>query len=197
MMQTGKRCSPSMAYSLWRMLSLSRAMQNELRPTDVSSEHKADNIVQGAGQDVALMQLALAQAKLGAERGEVPVGAVLAVDGVVIAQGHNQPIVACDPTAHAEIVVLRAACIQFGNYRLPAGSTLYVTLEPCSMCMGALIHARLSRLVYATTEPRAGAVVSTQNYAAQTHYNHRIAVQGGVCAGDSSMLLKAFFKARR
>lgn len=143
------------------------------------------------------MQLALQAAEQAASVGEVPVGAVLVVDGDIIATGHNQPITSCDPTAHAELVVLRNACEKLQNYRLPKTACLYVTLEPCTMCVGALIHARLPRLVYATTEPRAGAVESTQDLSIQNQYNHQIQCQGGLMAEQSSQMLKAFFKARR
>jgi tRNA(adenine34) deaminase len=142
------------------------------------------------------MQLALAQARLAAQRGEVPVGAVLVRDGEVIGAGHNQPISACDPTAHAEIVALRAAAAACGNYRLP-GSTLYVTIEPCSMCVGAMMHARVARLVFGATEPRAGAVVSALPLAAAGHFNHRLACQGGVMAEECSALMREFFRSRR
>lgn len=142
------------------------------------------------------MQLALDQARLAAARGEVPVGALLVRDGEVIGAGHNQPISACDPTAHAEIVALRAAATACGNYRLP-GSTLYVTIEPCSMCVGAMMHARVARLVFGATEPRAGAVVSALPLAAAEHFNHRLDWQGGVREEECSALMRAFFRARR
>lgn len=158
---------------------------------------KVDLHTQQTAQDMHFMRAALLQAKLAAKKGEVPVGAVLVVDGRIISAGHNQPISTCDPTAHAEIVALRQACADIGNYRLPKNSTLYVTLEPCTMCVGALIHARLTRLVYAATEPRAGAVVSTASLADMQHYNHRIDFVGGVLAEHSSELLKRFFRERR
>lgn len=143
------------------------------------------------------MQEALAQARIAAERGEVPVGAVL-VDaaGEMLAAGHNQPIGACDPSAHAEIVTLRAAAQKLKNYRLP-GTTLYVTLEPCTMCVGALVHARIERLVYAATEPRTGAIESAQRLFESGEYNHRPALEGGLLADESSRLLTKFFRARR
>lgn len=148
-------------------------------------------------QDQGFMQLALSAAQRAADSGEVPVGAVLTVDDVVVATGYNQPISLSDPTAHAEIIALRAACQVIDNYRLPSSACLYVTLEPCTMCVGALIHARLPKLIYATTEPRAGAVVSTQDLSKHHHYNHRMTCLGGLCAEESSQMLKAFFKARR
>jgi tRNA(Arg) A34 adenosine deaminase TadA len=143
------------------------------------------------------MQQALAQARLAAELDEVPVGAVLVdADGQLLAAGHNQPISARDPSAHAEIVTLRKAALMLDNYRLP-GTTLYVTLEPCTMCVGALVHARVKRLVYGATEPRSGAIVSAQRLFDTGEYNHRPEVEGGLLAAESSALLTAFFKARR
>jgi tRNA(adenine34) deaminase len=143
------------------------------------------------------MQQALAQARLAAELDEVPVGAVLVdADGQLLAAGHNQPISARDPSAHAEIVTLRKAALMLDNYRLP-GTTLYVTLEPCTMCVGALVHARVKRLVYGATEPRSGAIESAQRLFATGEYNHRPEVEGGLLADESSALLTAFFKARR
>jgi len=143
------------------------------------------------------MREALAQARIAGERGEVPVGAVL-VDarGELLAAGHNQPIGACDPSAHAEIVTLRKAALAAGNYRLP-GTTLYVTLEPCTMCVGALVHARIERLVYAATEPRTGAIESAQRLFESGEYNHRPALEGGLLAAESARLLTEFFRARR
>jgi tRNA(Arg) A34 adenosine deaminase TadA len=148
-------------------------------------------------QDVQWMQGALALALQGSELGEVPVGAILVHEGQIIGQGFNQPITQSDPTCHAEIVALRAACQQLENYRLPLGTTLYVTLEPCTMCIGALIHARLHRLVYATREPRAGMLGSQLDLSSQDFYNHKITVHGGLLAEQSSQMLKAFFKQRR
>jgi tRNA(adenine34) deaminase len=143
------------------------------------------------------MQEALVQARIAAERGEVPVGAVLVdAHGGLLAAGHNQPIGACDPSAHAEIVTLRKAALEVGNYRLP-GTTLYVTLEPCTMCVGALVHARIERLVYAATEPRTGAIESAQRLFETGEYNHRPEIEGGVLADAASRLLTEFFKARR
>lgn len=143
------------------------------------------------------MRLALEQAQIAAEMGEVPVGAVL-VDaaGELVAAGHNQPISAHDPSAHAEIVTLRAAAGKLGNYRLP-DTTLYVTLEPCTMCVGALVHARLGRLVYAATEPKSGAVESAQQLFETGKFNHRPQVESGVLALESSTLLSLFFEIKR
>jgi tRNA(adenine34) deaminase len=142
------------------------------------------------------MQLALEQAQLAAAAGEVPVGAVLVRDNEIIASGFNQPISGCDPTAHAEVVVLRAASTQLSNYRLP-DTTLYVTIEPCTMCVGALVHARIKRLVYGATEPRAGAVVSANKLLEGERFNHRIEVEGGVLAEQCGAILTAFFRDRR
>jgi len=143
------------------------------------------------------MQQALDQAGIAATMNEVPVGAVLVdADGQLLAAGHNQPISACDPSAHAEIVTLRQAALKLENYRLP-GTTLYVTLEPCTMCVGALVHARVKRLVYAASEPRSGAIESAQRLFETGEYNHRPEIEGGLLAAESSALLTAFFKARR
>ena len=147
--------------------------------------------------DSQWMQQALAQARIAAELGEVPVGAILVdADGCLLAAGHNQPISACDPSAHAEIVVLRKAALMLENYRLP-GTTLYVTLEPCTMCVGALVHARVKRLVYAATEPRTGAIESAQQLFETGEYNHRPEIEGGLLAAESSAMLTAFFRMRR
>lgn len=142
------------------------------------------------------MAQALAQAQLAWDRGEVPVGAVVVKDGEVIATGFNQPISGHDPTAHAEIVALRAAAEKLGNYRLP-GCELYVTLEPCIMCSGAMMHARLARVVYAATDPKTGACGSVVNLFDEQKLNHHTEVVGGVLAGQASALLKAFFVERR
>lgn len=142
------------------------------------------------------MQLALEQARLAWAEGEVPVGAVVVKDGEVIAVGYNQPIGRHDPTAHAEIVALRAAAEKLGNYRLP-GCELYVTLEPCIMCSGAMMHARLSRVVYAARDPKTGACGSVVDLFAEERLNHHAEVLGGVMAEESSSLLKAFFAERR
>ena len=148
-------------------------------------------------QDFDYMRQALMLAQQGAQQGEVPVGAVLVYEDKVIGSGFNQPITLADPTAHAEIVALRQACAQQQNYRLPHNTTLYVTLEPCTMCVGALIHARVSRLVFATHEPRAGVVGSQLNLLNSDFYNHCIQVSSGLLATQSQMLLKQFFRQRR
>jgi tRNA(adenine34) deaminase len=157
-----------------------------------------NELPQNANTDADLhwMQRAIALAALAAERGEVPVGAVLVRHGELIGEGFNQPISAHDPTAHAEIVALRAAAAATSNYRLPE-TTLYVSLEPCTMCIGAMIHARVGRLVFATREPRAGAVCSQHQLCDHPSYNHKLAWSEGVMATESSALLTAFFKARR
>lgn len=142
------------------------------------------------------MQLALEQARLGALRGEVPVGAVVVQEGEVIGSGFNCPISTSDPSAHAEMVAIRAAAARLDNYRLP-GSTLYVTLEPCSMCAGLIVHSRIARVVYGTTEPKAGVAVSRGQFFQQDFLNHRVLVEGGVLAEACSSLLSDFFKARR
>ena len=144
------------------------------------------------------MRLALDQARLAAQEGEVPVGAVV-VDpgsGEVIAVGANNPIGSHDPTAHAEIVALRAAAARLGNYRL-TGLTLVVTLEPCAMCAGAISHARIGRLVFGAQDAKGGAVVNGPRFFEQPTCHHRPVVEGGVMAEESSALLKGFFKARR
>lgn len=142
------------------------------------------------------MQLALEQAQHAWDLGEVPVGAVVVKDGVVIARGYNQPIGKHDPTAHAEIVALRAAAEVLGNYRLP-GCELYVTLEPCVMCSGAMMHARLSKVIYGATDPKTGACGSVLNLFAQEQLNHHTEISGGVMADECGDMLKRFFAARR
>jgi tRNA(adenine34) deaminase len=142
------------------------------------------------------MREAIAQARLALEAGEVPIGALIVMAGEVIAAGFNQPIRSGDPTAHAEIVVIRAAARQIGNYRL-TGASLYVTIEPCLMCVGALVHARIGTLVYGAAEPRSGAVVSTVRGGELPGHNHRFDVVGGVCEDECRALMQAFFKDRR
>jgi tRNA(adenine34) deaminase len=142
------------------------------------------------------MREALALAAEAEAAGEVPVGAVVVCDDVVIGRGRNQPIAAVDPTAHAEVVALRDAARNVGNYRL-AGSTIYVTVEPCLMCVGALVHARVDRLVYGAPEPKAGAVESTQRAHEHPALNHRLTVTGGVLADDAKALMARFFASRR
>ncbi|WOJ96226.1 tRNA adenosine(34) deaminase TadA [Congregibacter brevis] len=147
--------------------------------------------------DDLFMARALALAAQAAEHGEVPVGAVIVHNGRVVGEGRNSQIGSTDPTAHAEINALRAAASALKNYRLP-GATLYVTLEPCSMCCGAMVHARVRKLVFAAREPRAGAVVSTRNLLNESAFNHHVEWQEDTGHADSSAtLLKAFFRDRR
>ena len=129
--------------------------------------------------------------------GEVPVGALLVYEGKVIGEGWNQPISTNDATAHAEIVALRVATKKFGNYRLPKGASLYVTLEPCAMCAGAMIHARVSRVVFGASDPRAGAAGSVFNILGSNELNHRVEIVPNVMAAHCSELLTDFFKQRR
>ena len=142
------------------------------------------------------MRQAIALAKRAEQEGEVPVGAVVVKGGEIIAEGWNRPITNHDPTAHAEIQAIRAAAKALGNYRLP-GTTLYVTLEPCLMCMGAIIHARIQRVVYGATDPRAGAVKSVYTIADDRKLNHYVDVLGGLMAQECGELLRTFFRARR
>jgi tRNA(adenine34) deaminase len=146
--------------------------------------------------DEQAMQLALAQADLAAAAGEVPVGAVVLRDGVVIAVGHNAPIARHDPSAHAEMQALRAAAQMLGNYRLPE-CELFVTLEPCAMCAGAMLHARLKRVVFGASDPKTGAAGSVINLFEQNQLNHQTQVQGGVLTQECAAVLQAFFKLRR
>jgi len=142
------------------------------------------------------MRRALALADRAADEGEVPVGAVIVRDGELLGEGWNQVISTQDATAHAEIVALRDAGRASGNYRLP-GTTLYVTLEPCTMCAGALVHARVAALVFGAREPKAGVVCSTTGLLDAPWLNHRVSWQGDVLAGESAARLQAFFQARR
>ena len=145
---------------------------------------------------VPFMREALTLAAQAAQAGEVPVGAVVVLDGRIIGRGHNQPVGTHDPTAHAEIVALRDAAKQAGNYRL-TDATLYVTIEPCLMCVGALVHARIGTLVYGATEPKAGAVESTQRAHEHPALNHRMTAMGGVLDEDCRALMQRFFQDRR
>ena len=146
--------------------------------------------------DLEAMREALAEARKAAEAGEVPIGAVMVSRGEIVARGQNSLIRTSDPTAHAEIVVLREAARSFGNYRL-MGATLYVTLEPCAMCAGAMIHARIDRLVYATADPKAGACGSVLSVINHPQLNHKMQVQQGVLGEQCSELLRSFFRERR
>ncbi|HRD48618.1 MAG TPA: tRNA adenosine(34) deaminase TadA [Candidatus Contendobacter sp.] len=142
------------------------------------------------------MRRALELAQCAAAAGEVPVGAVLVLDNEAVGEGWNQPISRCDPTAHAEIMALQAAAARLGNYRL-VNSTLYVTLEPCAMCAGAMIHARVGRVVFGATDPRAGAAGSIFNILQSARLNHRAEVVGGLLAEECGAVLRDFFRARR
>jgi len=140
------------------------------------------------------MERAIAEA--GRAANEVPIGAVVVRDDVLLASAFNQPLTSCDPTAHAEIVALRAAARAVGNYRLP-GATVYVTIEPCTMCAGALVHARIAHLVFGAREPRGGAVVSSARVLDNPGLNHRVEIVGGVLSDRCGALVQAFFRSRR
>lgn len=142
------------------------------------------------------MEVALEEARRGGEAGEIPVGAILVQDDIVLAAAHNRPIALHDPTAHAEMLVLRAAGQRVDNYRL-LDATLYVTLEPCVMCAGALLHARVACVVYGAADPRAGGVQSVYRILDDPRHNHRVQVIGGVRAEESRALLQEFFVVRR
>lgn len=142
------------------------------------------------------MRAALALARDAAALDEVPVGAVIVIDGEIVGRGFNQPINRHDPTAHAEIMALRDAAAQMGNYRLP-GATLYVTLEPCAMCTGAIFHARVARVVFGARDPKTGAAGSVVDLYAETRLNHHADIEGGVLAEECGALLSGFFAARR
>ncbi len=153
--------------------------------------------VRGASLDVdALMTAALAEASRARDAGEVPIGAVVALDGVIVGRGYNQPISSHDPSAHAEIVAIRDAAQRLGNYRL-TGATLCVTIEPCLMCVGALTHARIHTVVYGAAEPRSGALDSMIRGAELPGQNHRFEVVSGIREAECRDIMQAFFKARR
>jgi len=142
------------------------------------------------------MQMAMVLAEKAASLGEVPVGAVVVQDGELIGEGFNQTISSHDPTAHAEIMALRDAAARLNNYRLP-GATLYVTIEPCTMCAGALVHARISHLIFGAKQPRAGAIVSSARVLDNPGLNHQVQITGGVCESEAGQLIADFFKAKR
>jgi len=146
--------------------------------------------------DVGFMREALDEARRGAADGEVPVGAVVVMEGTIVARAHNAPIALADPTAHAEVLALRAAGEKRGNYRL-TGATLYATVEPCAMCCGAALHARVARVVYGAPDPKAGAVDSLYRLLDDARLNHRAAATGGVLADEAARLLSAFFETKR
>ncbi|MDF2690932.1 MAG: zinc-binding protein [Gammaproteobacteria bacterium] len=142
------------------------------------------------------MRHALMLAQKAQDRGEVPVGAVIVLDNQIIAEGYNQPILSHDPSAHAEMVAIRFAANNLANYRL-LNTTLYVTLEPCTMCLGAMVHARIKRLVYAASDPKTGVIESAAKLANSSFFNHKLEMTSGTLAEESAALLKAFFQSRR
>jgi tRNA(adenine34) deaminase len=146
--------------------------------------------------EIEFMQRALDLGREARRRGEVPVGAVVELDGAIVGEGFNQPISSNDPTAHAEIVALRDAARRLGNYRL-TGATLYVTIEPCQMCVGAMVHARIARVVYGTREPKAGAIESAMRAHEHPSLNHRMAAAGGLLESECRELIQSFFAERR
>tara|TARA_B110000240_G_scaffold149329_1_gene165276 strand:- start:193 stop:642 length:450 start_codon:yes stop_codon:yes gene_type:complete len=147
-------------------------------------------------EDEKWMSFALEQARKAEKEGEVPVGAILVKDDLIIARAHNKPISTNDPTAHAEIQLLRAAGEELKNYRLP-GTTLYVTLEPCAMCLGAIMHARIERVVFGAHDPKTGVCGSSENFMEASCFNHKIDIASGVLENESKQLLKNFFNSRR
>ena len=146
--------------------------------------------------DERFMLLALVEAQRAEDAGEVPVGAVVVIGDAVVASGYNRPISSNDPTAHAEMIALREAARHCGNYRVP-GATMYCTVEPCMMCAGAMIHARIDRLVFGTPDPKAGSAGSIYNVLTDPRLNHRVEVISGICEDECAALLRAFFSRRR
>lgn len=146
--------------------------------------------------DLQYMRMAIEQAQLAAQAGEVPVGAILVKDGQVISKAFNKPIATHDPSAHAEMLALREAALAEQNYRIP-GSTLYVTLEPCAMCSGAMLHARVDRVVYGAPDPKTGAAGSVLDLFSSKQINHQTSVEGGIMSEECGQLLRDFFKGRR
>jgi tRNA(adenine34) deaminase len=146
--------------------------------------------------DREAMQAALDEARMAAEAGEVPIGAIVVCNGEIVARGQNRVLRDVDPTAHAEMVAMRAATTAMGNYRLP-GCTLFVTLEPCAMCAGAMIHARIARLVFAACDPKAGAAGSVLTVLNHPQLNHQMQVEQGILADEAAELLRSFFRERR
>ncbi len=147
-------------------------------------------------KDEQWMKIAIAEANLARNEGEIPVGAVIIQHDKLIVKAHNQPILNHDPTAHAEVEALRKAGRKLKNYRLP-GTTLYVTLEPCAMCLGAIMHARIERVVFGASDPKTGVCGSKADLTSEAFFNHRIKVQGGVLEKETKNLLQSFFKTRR
>jgi tRNA(adenine34) deaminase len=166
-----------------------------MTPSDFRQEKSAESSSQRE-QDEHWMVLALAQAELAREHGEVPVGAVLVKDDTALGVAYNCPIATHDTTAHAEILALRQASQNQANYRLP-GTTLYVTIEPCTMCVGALIHARIQRLVFGAREPKAGAVLSQQRLLDHESFNHRVSYTEGILADQCALIMQNFFRDKR
>ncbi len=160
------------------------------------SENLNESVKDFSADDVRWMEYAMQLAAKGEALGEVPVGAVIVKDGAILGEGFNQPISSSDPTAHAEVVALRQAAKQIENYRL-VDSTLYVTLEPCTMCVGALVHARIARLVFGTAEPKAGAVISRAQLLASDYFNHHVNYSCGLLAEQCQHQLSNFFAQRR
>ena len=147
-------------------------------------------------EDEKWMKIAISEANLAINEGEIPVGAVLIQDGKLIAKAHNQPILNHDPTAHAEVEVLRKAGKKLKNYRL-ARSTLYVTLEPCIMCLGAIMHARIERIVFGASDPKTGVCGSKTDLTSESFFTHKVKVDGGVLEEENKKILQSFFKSRR
>jgi tRNA(adenine34) deaminase len=163
----------------------------------VRSDPPDSDSTPGEPEDLGFMQAALAEAREAWEKDEVPVGAIVVdPEGLIIGRGHNQPIASSDPTAHAEIVALRQAAASRGNYRLP-GCSLYVTIEPCIMCLGALLQARIRRLVFGAADPKGGACVSLFRLPEDSRLNHRLEVVAGVAEAECRSLLQEFFRQRR
>lgn len=172
---------------------LQRKQANE---AEIATEMTVDLLVDLNDLDHFFMGFALHEARRAQAAQEVPIGAVVVIDNQIIGSGHNQPISLTDPTAHAEINALRAAAQRLGNYRLTE-ATLYVTVEPCAMCAGALVQSRVTRMVFGTMDPKAGAVGSHYNLAEEPRHNHRLQVTSGILADESRLLLKSFFERLR
>ena len=147
-------------------------------------------------EDEKWMQIAISEANLAKNLGEIPVGAVIIQNDKLIAKAHNQPILNHDPTAHAEVIALRKAGKKLNNYRL-AGSTLYVTLEPCVMCLGAIMHARIDRIVFGASDPKTGVCGSKADLTSEAFFTHKVKVDGGVLEEESRVILQTFFKSKR
>jgi tRNA(adenine34) deaminase len=177
------------------MLIQTELSGEKLQSLETAGHHMTD-LTKQVATDETFMLKALALAEQAATLGEVPVGAVVVCDGKIIGSGFNQPVRSHDPSAHAEICALRDAGLALQNYRLPA-CTVYVTIEPCTMCLGAIIHARVNTLVFGATEPRYGAVVSGQRLLESGVYNHQLQVRDGILAGQCGDLMKQFFRRRR